>query len=158
MKEKKKIKGGKRVGSGRKPSGRQKEAVTLYVDVSLFGGKAGARMKLYELWDGVITDTGKKSFIPLDVKDFPPTDREIKQKAVKKEKRPPTTDSAKPASALKPREQPEIKKQPQGFPDAPMVVNKPPGSLDELRKLMPPGLDALERGIWMSTERQKYGI
>lgn len=36
-------------------------------------------------------------------------------------------------------------------------VPKPRG-LDELRKLMPPGLDALERGIWMSTERQKYGI
>jgi hypothetical protein len=107
MKEKKKVKGGKRAGAGRKPSGRQKEAVTVYADVSRFGGKAGARIAIYEFLDGKITNTGKKSFVPLDEKKFPPSDREIKQNAPKEEKRPMVTDLTKPTGVLKPHEQPK---------------------------------------------------
>ncbi len=40
--------------------------------------------------------------------------------------------------------------------------NKPQGdkprNLDELKKLMPEGLDTFERSEWVRTERQKYGI
>lgn len=104
MKEKKKKKGGQRVGAGRKPSGRLKEAVTVYTDVSKFGGKEGARMAIYEFLDGKINLTGKSSFVPLDIppsiqKKFPPSDLEIKQKAPKEEKKPTLADS-------KPQEQP----------------------------------------------------
>lgn len=107
MKEKKKVKGGKRAGSGRKPSGRQKEAVTVYTDVSRFGGKAGARMAIYEFLDGKITDTGKKAFIPLDEKKALPSDRKIKHKAPKEGKGPIVADLTKPTSVLKPQEQPK---------------------------------------------------
>lgn len=102
MKDKKKKKGGQRAGAGRKPSGRQKEAVTVYTDVSKFGGKEGARMAIYEFLNGQISLTGKSSFVPLEwpkeshekakksvisnildpKKKTLPSDREIKQNGV----------------------------------------------------------------------------
>lgn len=156
MKEKKKKKGGQRAGAGRKPSGRQKEAVTVYTDVSKFGGKEGARMAIYEFLDGKINLTGKSSFVPLDItpsiqKKFPPSDLEIKQKAPKEEKKPALTNP-------KPQDQLGIKLQPQIHPDAPMVTNKPPKTLDELKALCPFPEKTQERSDWVRTERQKYGI
>jgi hypothetical protein len=148
MKEKKKVKGGKRAGAGRKPSGRQKEAVTVYTDVSRFGGKAGARIAIYEFLDGKITNTGKKSFVPLDEKKFPPSDREIKQNAPKEEKRPMVTDLTKPTGVLKPQEQPKSN----------YSINTAPKNLDELKSRCPKELAGFERSAWISAERQKYGI
>lgn len=92
MKSSHKKKGGKRKGAGRKPSGVTKEAVTVYTDISRFGGKEGARMAIYEFLDGKINFTGKSSFIPLDIppsiqKKLPPSDLESKQKAPKEEKK-----------------------------------------------------------------------
>lgn len=64
MKNEKK-KGGKRSGAGRRPAKVKKEAVTIYTDVSKFGGKEGARMAIYEFLDGKINPSNQKSFIPL---------------------------------------------------------------------------------------------
>lgn len=66
MKGKPTKKGGKRKGAGRKPSGVTKEAVTIYTDVSRFGGREGARMAIYEFLDGKINFTGDTSFVPLE--------------------------------------------------------------------------------------------
>lgn len=153
MKEKKKVKGGKRVGSGRKPSGRQKEAVTVYTDVSKFGGKAGARIAIYAFLDGKISKTGETKFLPLDLPDpekkSPPSDREIKQKAPKEEKRPIVADLTKPTGVLEPHQQPKTN----------FSINTKPKTLDELRALCPAEItDKIERGNWLGKERQKYGI
>lgn len=151
MKEKKKVKGGKRAGAGRKPSGRQKEAVTVYTDVSRFGGKAGARIAIYEFLDGVISKTGETKFLPLDLPDpkkkFPPSDQEPKQKAPTKEKRP-VVHLNKPMASLEPQEQPKTN----------FSINATPKTLDELKSLCPKELTGIDRSIWISTERQKYGI
>jgi hypothetical protein len=147
MKEKKKKRGGKRTGAGRKPSGRQNEAVTVYTDVSRFGGRAGARIAIYEFLDGKITDTGKKAFLPLDAKDFAPSDREIKQKAPKEAKRP-VVHLNKPISSLEPQEQP-------GFD---FSTDSPPKTLGELKSRCPAELKGIDRSMWISEERQKYGI
>lgn len=64
MKNEKK-KGGKRSGAGRRPSEVKKEAVTIYTDVSKFGGKEGARMAIYEFLNGNINLINQKSFMPL---------------------------------------------------------------------------------------------
>src|SRR5688572_12517371 len=148
MKEKKKKKGGIRAGAGRKPLGRQKEAVTVYTDVSRFGGKAGARIAIYEFLNGKITDTGKKSFLPLDEKSFPPSDREIKQKAQKEEKRPVVTDLTKPTTDLKPHEQPETN----------FTIDTRPKTLDELKSRCPAELKGIDRTIWISEQKEKYGF
>lgn len=96
MKEKKQKRGGKRAGAGRKPSGRQNEAVTVYTDVSRFGGKVGARMAIYEFLNGKINDTGKSSFIPLD---WTP-------EAHKKSKKAVIDTFTKAANMLEPQKQP----------------------------------------------------
>ena len=152
MKEKKKLKGGKRVGAGRKP-GRQKEAVTVYTDVSKFGGRVGARIAIYKFLDGVISKAGDAKFLPLDLPDldkkFPPSDLEIKQKAPKEEKRPIVTDLTKSTSVLRPQEQPKTS----------FTTNTKPRTLDELKALCPAEItDKFDRANWVSTERQKYGI
>lgn len=148
MKKEKKKQGGKRAGAGRKPSGIQKESVTVYTDVSRFGGKAGARIAIYEFLDGKITDTGKKSFIPLDEKELSLLDREIKQKYRGKENRPLAADPTRPTSALKPQEQPKTN----------LSIDARPKTLDELKSRCPAELKGIDRSIWISTERQKYGI
>lgn len=153
MKEKNKKKGGKRAGAGRKPSGRQKEAVTVYTDVSRFGGKVGARMAIYELLDGVFLKTGETRFLLLDLPDpekkFPPSDDEIKRRAPKEEKHPISKDFTKPTNVLKPKEQPKTN----------FSINTKPKNLDELKALCPAHItDKYERANWVSTERQKYGI
>lgn len=152
MKEKKKVKGGKRVGAGRKPSGRQKEAVTVYTDVSRFGGREGAKIAIYKFLDGVVLKTGETKFLPLDLPDpekkFPPSDHEIKKKVPKEEKRPIVTDLTKPTVDLKPQEQPKTN----------YSINTKPKTLDELKSLCPKELTGIDRSMWISTERQKYGI
>lgn len=97
MKGKQKKKGGKRVGAGRKPSGRQKEAVTVYMDVSKFGGKEGARVAIYEFLNGAISETGKTTFIPLEI----PTSLK------KSTKKTTVNDLTRATSVLKPQEQPK---------------------------------------------------
>lgn len=151
MKGKSMKKGGKRIGAGRKPSGVTKEAVTIYTDVSKFGGREGARMAIYQFLDGRIWDTGQKAFIPLDLKDFPISDEMRKQKIPKETKRAPVTD-------LKPQERPKIKIQPLIHPEAPMVTKGAPKTLDDLKALCPFPEKTLERSDWIRTERQKYGI
>lgn len=141
MKEKKKVKGGKRVGSGRKPSGRQKEAVTIYTDTSRFGGKERTRKAIYDFLDS--------NHLPDQEKKFPPSDHEIKQKTVKEEKRPIVTDLTKPTSVLEPQQQPKTN----------FSINTKPKTLDELKKLMPPEIkDVWDQREWVRIERQKYGI
>lgn len=167
MKDKKKKKGGQRAGAGRKPSGRQKEAVTVYTDVSRFGGKEGARMAIYEFLNGQISPTGKSSFVPLEwpkeshektkksiisdlvdpEKKFSPSDRQIKQKAPKEIKRP-VVHLNKPMASLEPQEQTKIN----------YSTDSRPKTLDELKKLCPAELEGLDRSKWIATERQKYGI
>jgi hypothetical protein len=140
MKENKKVKGGKRAGSGRKPSGRQKEAITVYTDTSKFGSKEKTRLAIYGFLDSVQ--------IPDPEKKFPLSDREIKQKTVKEEKRPIVTDLTKPTGVLKPQEQPKTN----------FTVDTRPKTLDELKSRCPADLKGIDRSIWISTERQKYGI
>lgn len=88
-------KGGKRIGAGRRPAEIKKQPVTIYTDVSKFGGKEGARMAIYKFLDGKIHDTGKSAFIPLDIPD----------ELGKISKWPP--GKGKPANDLKPQEQPK---------------------------------------------------
>lgn len=171
MKEKNKKKGGKRIGSGRKPSGRQKEAVTVYTDVSRFGGKAGARIKIYELLDGEIRKTDKTAFVTLDdvlgIEKVVPADsrKEVDLKFPSKAKKAPqkpivdelgdsinlhkkTKDEAYDAPPL-------LKNVKDEFSKAGAVK---PKTLDELKKLCPAELTGLDRSEWVRTERQKYGI
>lgn len=146
MKEKQK--GGKRKGAGRRPSETRKDPVTVYTDVSKFGGKAGARMAIYEFLNGKITNTERKSFISLDEKVFTPSDREIKQKATKEKKRPLVTDLTKSAGVLNPQEPPKTN----------YSIDPAPKTLDELKKLCPAELTGFDKSNWVATERQKYGI
>lgn len=166
MKEKKKKRGGKRVGSGRKPSGRQNEAVTVYTDVSRFGGRAGARIAIYEFLDGVISKTGETKFLPLDLADpkkkFPPSDNEIKQRGASlndgfvktkkigaiKSDGAVIKDLTKPTSVLNPQEPPKTN----------FSINTKPRTLDELKALCPHPEKSDERSNWVREERQKYGI
>lgn len=159
MKDKKQKKGGIRVGAGRKPSGRQKEAVTLYVDVSLFGGKAGARMKLYELWDGAITDTGKNSFVPLDFKE---ADLKFALSKAKKAPQKPIIEELCNSVNLHKKAKDEAYDAP-SLPKSvkdeyPKVGVVKPKTLDELKALCPFPEKTQERSDWIRTERPKYGI
>lgn len=155
MKDKKKKKGGQRAGAGRKPSGRQKEAVTVYTDVSKFGGKDGTRVAIYEFLDGVISKTGESKFLPLsdeEVKQssWPLPKDYVKAKKIGAVKSDDTVvnDVTKPTSVLKPQEQPKTN----------FSIDTKPKTLDELKKLCPAELEGLDRSKWISTERQKYGI
>lgn len=150
MKTGKKKQGGKRSGAGRKPSGLQKESVTVYTNVSRFGGKAGARIAIYEFLDGSISKTGEK-FLPLDLPDpekkFPPSDSKIEQKTPKEVKRP-VAHRNKPMASLEPHEQPKFN----------FSTDTPPKTLDELRSRCPIELNGIDRTIWISEQKEKYGI
>jgi hypothetical protein len=174
MKEKQK--GGSRKGAGRKPSLDPKQPVTIFVEASIvesFGGKEGVQLFCYNAIDStkkvVITPTpgvyeGKKIDIS-EVEDelrFPISKKkalaDLTPKVRKEVKDIKMADLTKATATLKPQNQPEIKIQPLIHPDRPMVANKPPRNLDELKALCPYPEKSDERSNWVRLERQKYGI
>ena len=133
MKEKKKVKGGKRVGAGRKPSDRKKEAVTVYTDTSRFGGKAGARKAIYGFLDG-----------------DPLPDGYVKIKKVGAVKSDGTVmkDVTKPTTDLKPQEQPRTNYSANALIDA---------QIAELEKELksPPKNPLIGERAWIKIREQK---
>lgn len=151
---KEKSKGGAREGAGRKPTADPKQPVTIFVETSIinaYGGKDGIQLLCYS---AIEADKANASRVQGEIdfpdheKKFPPSDREIKQRVPKEEKRPIVTDLTKPTNVLQPQEQPK----------ANYSINTKPKTLDELKALCPKELTGIDRSMWISTERQKYGI
>lgn len=149
MKEKKKVKGGKRAGSGRKPSGRQKEAVTVYTDTSKFGGKEKTRAAIYGFLDG--------SQIPDQINKFLPSNHEIKQKVAKEEKRPIVTDLTKPTVVLEPRQQPKTNFSINTIPDQKPAPTATKAMIDAIKsEKIPKERDtAIGRKAWEMEQKKR---
>lgn len=100
--KKEKQKGGKRPGAGRRPSEIRKEPVTIYTDVSRFGGKEGTRMAIYEFLAEGIENISKTGGVPL------PADYvNFKKIGAVKSDGTIIKDITKPTNVLKPKEQPK---------------------------------------------------
>lgn len=139
MKEKQK--GGQRSGAGRKPSSDPKQPITIFVNASVvnsFGGKEGVQLFCYAALDSAkpIYVSGPV-FTGIKLPDPPPS-------YVKKE----VKDLTKPTCALKAQEQPKTN----------FSIDTRPKTLDELKSRCPAELKGIDRSLWISEERQKYGI
>jgi len=86
---KKKSKGGKRDGAGRKPSEVKKEPITIYTDVSRFGGKDETRSAIYEFLDTIPAKVHTK------VKKPPLKPKEQSKDNITPDSRPKTLDELK---------------------------------------------------------------
>jgi hypothetical protein len=175
---KEKPKGGKRSGAGRKPSPDPKQPITIFVETSIIescGGKEGVQLFCYSALGSnktpsIVLDEVRS---PLQKKKFPPSDREIKQRglplpddyvkikkvgAIKSDGTVIKDVTKLHRSASEPQEQPKIKIPHQIHPDAPMVASGPPKTLDELKSRCPAELKGIDRTIWISEQKEKYGI
>lgn len=130
MKEKQK--GGPRKGAGRKPSTNPKEPVTVFVEtktIQLYGGKDVIRQAIY----GFLKSDDMPELMPEAKKEIKP----IKIKAL-----------AKPKSVLKLQKQPETN----------FAIDTRPKNIDELKSRCPPEKMGIDRTIWISEQKEKYGI
>lgn len=149
-----KSKGGTREGAGRKPTTDPKQPVTIFVKTSVinaYGGKEGVQTFCYnaiEFGEAITSHAQEEINPPGPKKKFPSSDREIKQKAPKEEKRPIVADLTRPTGVLELHQQPKTN----------FSINTKPKTLDELKALCPHPEKSDERSNWVRIERQKYGI
>jgi hypothetical protein len=130
MKEKQK--GGLRKGAGRKPSPNPKEPIAVFVEaktIQSYGGRDGIRQAIY----GFLKNDDSSGLL-LEAR------KEMKSIKIK--------DLTKSTSVLKPQEQPKTN----------FSIDTRPKTLDELKSRCPAELKGIDRSLWISEERQKYGI
>jgi hypothetical protein len=165
---KEKSKGGTRSGAGRKPSADPKQPITIFVKTSIidaYGGKEAVRLFCYnaiEFGEAITSHAQGEVGLPDPKKKFPPSDQEVKQKgwplpkdyvkikkigAIKSDGTV-IKDATGPVPDLKPQEHPKA-----NFP-----IDTRPKTLDELKSRCPAELKGIDRTIWISEQKEKYGI
>lgn len=149
---KEKPKGGVRIGAGRKPSADPKQPVTIFVETSkinAYGGKEGVQLFCYSALDA---DEPNVSRVRSGLRF---------QKPIKKPKSAICSELDKSVNLIEKAkgEAYDAPPLPKNARDEHLKVGLvKPKTLDELKSRCPKELTGIDRSMWISTERQKYGI